>query len=100
MTWHLYMLRCSDGSIYTGITTDVERRIKEHGSGKGSKAVRGRRPVRLVYQQIFRSRSAALKREAEIKSWPRPKKLNYLAGRKQAPKPRGPGRAQRPEACS
>jgi putative endonuclease len=75
MVWYVYLIRCADESLYTGITTDVERRLKEHNSGKGSKAVRGRLPARLVHREIFSSRAKALKREAEIKKWPRKKKL-------------------------
>lgn len=72
------MLRCGDGSVYTGITTDVARRVSEHNAGKGSRAVRGRLPARLVYREKFRSRGPASKREAEIKRWPRTMKLALI----------------------
>ena len=75
MRWFLYILQCKDKSLYTGISTNVERRIKEHSNGKGSRALRGKPPLKLVYQESYRSRSSALKREAEIKKWPRKKKL-------------------------
>lgn len=65
--WKLYMLRLSDGSLYTGITTDIERRLEEHREGKGSKYVRSRLPCELVYEEEHEDRSSALKREAEIK---------------------------------
>ena len=66
--WLVYILRCADHSLYTGITTDIERRVDEHNtSTKGAKYTRGRRPVVLVYQEEFSSRSQATKREIEIK---------------------------------
>jgi putative endonuclease len=73
--WYVYMIKCADGSLYTGVTTDIKRRLSEHNSGKGASYTRGRTPVRLVYNESHPDRSAALKREAEIKSWPRYKKL-------------------------
>ena len=66
--WAVYMLRCSDGSLYTGITTDVERRLDEHNSGNGSKYVRSRLPAKLAYTEGGHDQSSALSREAEIKS--------------------------------
>lgn len=66
--WYLYMLRCKDGSLYTGITTDVEKRLEAHRSGKGAKYTRGRGPLTLVYQETCGDHSQALKRELEIKS--------------------------------
>ena len=66
--WFVYILRCADYSLYTGITTDIERRIEEHNSSdRGAKYTRGRRPVSVVYQEKLNNRSEALKREAEIK---------------------------------
>ena len=65
--WKLYILRCGDGSLYTGITTDVEKRLEAHRSGKGAKYTRGRAPLELVYRETCGSHSDALKREAEIK---------------------------------
>jgi len=67
VTWFLYLIRCKDGSLYTGITTDVERRFIEHQSGKGAKYLRGKAPLTLAFQQKVGSRSAALKAEASIK---------------------------------
>lgn len=76
--WYVYILECRDSSLYTGVTTNIERRLQEHSESKGSKCLRGRLPVKLVYQETYRNRSRALKREAEIKRWPRIKKLNLV----------------------
>ena len=65
--WYLYLVRCRDGALYTGITTDVERRFAEHQAGKGAKYLRGKAPLTLVFQQIIGARSAALMAEASIK---------------------------------
>ena len=65
--WKLYILRCRDGSLYTGITDDVERRLVAHRAGKGAKYTRGRGPLELVYWEECGDHSAALKREVEIK---------------------------------
>ena len=66
--YYLYILECADGTIYTGITTDVERRVKEHnGSKLGAKYTRARRPVKLIFQKEFESRSEAMIEEARIK---------------------------------
>ncbi|MBS3816664.1 MAG: GIY-YIG nuclease family protein [Candidatus Thermoplasmatota archaeon] len=77
--WHLYILRLSDNSLYTGITTDLERRIKEHRNGEGSKYVRSRLPCEIVYTEELEDRSAALKREAEIKSWKKDRKEELVS---------------------
>lgn len=77
--YHLYILKCSDGSLYTGITTDLARRMSEHGGGKlGAKYTRGRRPVEIVYSRRFRNRSNASREEARIKSLSRSEKLELL----------------------
>ena len=73
-TWKLYMLRCRDGSLYTGITTDVEKRLEMHRSGKGAKYTRGRGPLELVYQEECGDHSSALKREIQIKALSREQK--------------------------
>jgi putative endonuclease len=67
--WFIYIVRCADASLYTGITKDIERRIREHNTNDtmGAKYTKHRRPVMLVYQEKFSSRSEALKREAAIK---------------------------------
>lgn len=76
--WYLYILRCADNTLYTGITTDVEKRLEVHCSGKGAKYTRGRAPLELVYREICGSHSEALKREAEIKKLPREEKLELI----------------------
>ncbi|MFB6219481.1 MAG: GIY-YIG nuclease family protein [Halobacteriaceae archaeon] len=64
---HVYVVACADGSYYTGYTTDVARRLAEHNAGEGAKYTRGRTPVELVHVEAFERRSAALRREHEIK---------------------------------
>ncbi len=76
--WHIYILRCSDGLLYTGSTTDIPRRVKEHNRKKGGGCTRGRLPVKLVYKESHPNRSAAQKREAQIKAWSRQKKLSLV----------------------
>lgn len=76
--WKLYILRCKDGSLYTGITTDVEKRLAAHRAGKGAKYTRGRSPLELVYQENCGGHSAALKRELAIKALPREKKEKLI----------------------
>lgn len=74
--YYLYIIKCSDKTLYTGITTNLNRRIQEHnGSGKGAKFTRSRRPVVLVYSKKFRNRSTASSAEYKIKLLPRNKKL-------------------------
>jgi putative endonuclease len=75
MNWHVYIILCSDNSLYTGITTDPERRFSQHAKGAGAKYFRGRRPVRIVYQEGGHTRSSAGRRETEIKAIPREGKL-------------------------
>jgi putative endonuclease len=65
--WWVYILECADGSLYTGIATDVARRLKQHEDGKGARYTRGRGPLRLVHSEGCEDRSTALKREAAIK---------------------------------
>ena len=74
-SWKVYMLRCGDGSLYTGITTDVEARLEVHRSGKGAKYTRGRGPLELVHTEQCASKSEALKREMAIKALTREEKL-------------------------
>lgn len=81
--WIVYMLRCADGSLYTGITTDLERRLGEHNgqlSGKGARYTQGRRPVVLVWQEDNHDRSSALKREYAVKRFSRKAKLQLCTG--------------------
>ena len=78
MAWFVYILRCGDGSLYTGCTDDVQRRLAAHRSGKGAKYTRGRLPLELVYQEGAQDRSAALRREAAIKKMTRQEKLRLI----------------------
>lgn len=78
--WYLYILRCKDDSLYTGITIDVTRRLEAHRSGKGAKYTRGRGPLELVYQEYCGTHSQALKREMEIKALSRKEKEEMLCG--------------------
>ncbi len=73
--WSVYILKCSDDSLYTGITTDIKRRLKEHNGGIGAKSILGKRPVEVVYLEIAIDQKSAAFREREIKSWSRKKKL-------------------------
>jgi putative endonuclease len=77
--WHLYILGCGDGSLYTGVTTDIERRIREHQEGTGARYTRTHAPVTLVYQEECGSRSQALSRECAVKSLPRRKKYELIS---------------------
>ena len=79
MNFYVYMLRCSDGTLYTGYTDDPERRLRVHNAGKGAKYTRSRRPVELVYREMLEDKSAALRREREIKRINRAQKLNLIA---------------------
>ena len=78
MAWYVYMLRCGDGSLYTGSTTDVERRLREHQGGTGARYTRSRPPVTLAYTEAVADRSAAQRREAAIKKLPRAQKLKLI----------------------
>ncbi len=81
LNWIVYILRCADGTLYTGITNDLERRMAEHEGGQGAKYTKGRGPLQLVYQETCRGRGLATKRELEIKSLDRRAKL-LLVSRK------------------
>ena len=76
--WYLYILRCKDDSFYTGITTDVEKRLEVHRSGKGAKYTRGRGPLELVYREECGTHSDALKRELQIKAFTREEKQKLV----------------------
>lgn len=78
-TWFVYMLRCRDGSLYTGIARDVQARLEQHQSGKGAKYTRGRGPLELVYTEQCPDKSVALKRELQIKGMTRAQKLELVA---------------------
>ena len=81
MAWVVYILRCADGSLYTGVTNDMKRRLATHGAGKGGAYTRSRLPVQLFYTERRRSHGAALSREATIKRLPRAAKLALARGR-------------------
>lgn len=74
-TAFVYLLRCADGSIYTGWTRNVERRLETHQKGRGARYTRTRLPVTLIYHERFPSQAAAMRREAQIKRWSRRRKL-------------------------
>ena len=76
--WYLYVLRCGDGTLYTGITTDVQARFAQHQAGKGAKYTRGRGPLELVYTEECDDHSAALKRELAIQALPREEKEKMI----------------------
>ncbi|MFM2414976.1 MAG: hypothetical protein RI911_669 [Candidatus Parcubacteria bacterium] len=77
----VYMLECEDGSLYTGITTDLPRRFLEHKEGTGARYTRTHKPLRVVYEEPVESRSVALKREAKIKSMHKLQKHELIEGR-------------------
>ena len=77
--WYVYILRCGDGTLYTGATDDVERRLAAHRAGKGAKYTRGRGPLELVYTEEQPDKGAALRREAQIKGMTRGEKLALIA---------------------
>lgn len=79
MIWHVYILECRGGSLYTGVTTDLERRFKEH-CAKTAHYTSYNPPKQIVYQEPFDSKSDAFKREAEIKRWTRKMKLALIEG--------------------
>jgi putative endonuclease len=79
-SWYVYMARCRDGSIYTGISVDVERRIELHNDGKGARFTAGRRPVSLLYTEQHSDEGSARRREAEIKKWRKMKKEALVVG--------------------
>lgn len=81
--WYLYILRCKDGTLYTGITTDVEKRFEAHRSGKGAKYTRGRAPLELVYREQCGTHSDALKRELAVKALTREQKQALIASDKE-----------------
>ncbi|MDX8404152.1 MAG: GIY-YIG nuclease family protein [Mariprofundaceae bacterium] len=83
--WHLYMIRLNNGHLYTGITTDVERRFKEHQAGKGAKYLRGKGELKLVYKQSIGTQSNALKIESKVKKLNKHEKEQLILGKEQLP---------------
>jgi putative endonuclease len=90
--WYVYILRCADNSLYTGVATDLAARVLTHNAGKGAKYTRGRRPVVLVYQETAVDRATAQRREAEIKRMPAEVK-RQLAGARNGARPGSSRRA-------
>ena len=88
--WHVYLLRCRDGSLYAGATNDLQARLARHAAGKGARYTRARLPVALVYREAAADRSAALRREAALKRLRRAEKLALVA-RARAPRRRPAG---------
>ena len=78
MSYFVYILKCADGTLYTGITNDLANRVSAHNSGKGAKYTKSRIPVALVYNEPCDDKSSALKRELEIKKMPRDEKLKLI----------------------
>ncbi len=76
----VYILRCADNTLYTGVAADVEKRVEQHNAGTGAKYTRGRGPVQPVYRELCPNRPAALRREAAIKKLTRAQKLRLIAG--------------------
>ena len=76
--WVVYILKCKDDTLYTGITDDLEKRLKAHNEGKGAKYTRGRGPVKLYYRECCTDKSAALRREIAIKKLSRQEKLQLI----------------------
>lgn len=87
MFWYLYIAKCRDESLYTGITTDIPRRIKEHNAKKGAFYTKNKLPVELVYQEIMANQSEARKREAAIKKLTRKDKLKLIYAPRRTPTP-------------
>ena len=79
---YTYIVKCSDGSFYTGWTNDLEKRIKAHNDGKGAKYTKSRRPVVLAYYEEFQTREEAMRREWEIKQMSRQKKMRMISAEK------------------
>ncbi len=96
--WYVYILRCSDGTLYTGITKDLKARVLAHNAGRGGAYTRTHRPVRLLYSEQGYCRAAALRREAGIKRLPRPRKVRLALGNAcQPPRLKQPARASKHE---
>lgn len=84
MKYWVYILRCADDTLYTGITVDIERRRRAHNSGKGAKYTRSRIPSAVAYSEAFPDKSSALRRELEIKALPRAQKLSLISSGRSA----------------
>jgi len=87
MNWQVYIIRCSDNSLYTGITTDIERRFRQHKEGGGAKFFRGRQPLQVVYLEKGHSRASATRRESQIKAMNRLDKALLVSRQSPGPTP-------------
>jgi putative endonuclease len=87
LPWTVYILKCADGTLYTGVTNDLARRLNQHHDGTGAKYTRGRGPFRILHTELYRTRGRALSREIEIKALSRPQKL--ALSRKKIPAAKG-----------
>jgi putative endonuclease len=76
--WYVYILVCSDNTLYTGVTKSLTKRLNYHNRGKASKYTRGRTPVKMIYTEAHPTKSSARKREIQVKKWPRPQKLALI----------------------
>ena len=81
MTWHVYIIECNDGSLYTGVTNDLDKRITAHNAGLGAKYTKSRRPVHLRYSETARDRKQASQREHVIKSLQKSAKISLIASK-------------------
>jgi putative endonuclease len=84
-TWYLYLIRCADGQLYTGISTDVQRRLQQHANDRGARRLRGRSPLQLAYSQAVGNRSQALRLEHRVKRMRRDQKEALIEGRLSLP---------------
>lgn len=78
LMWFVYILLCKDNSLYTGATLNIEKRFGEHKNGRGGSYTRSHKPLKIIYEEQFKTKSEALKREFEIKSWSRARKIKEL----------------------
>jgi len=83
--WFVYIVRCADGTFYTGCTNDINNRLQAHNAGKGAHYTKGRGPVELLYTENVANRSEAQKRESQIKQLTRSEKIELFSGRKKKP---------------
>lgn len=80
MSYYFYILRCIDNSLYSGMTNDLEKRVKKHNSARGAKYVRARLPATLVHSEEYPNIQSAMAREREVKKWPKPRKEALITG--------------------
>jgi putative endonuclease len=88
----VYIVQCTDGTLYTGWAKDVAARVKVHNAGRGARYTRARRPVRLRYWERHPNRAAAMRRERQLKKWKRPRKLALIASFEEDESPHAPDR--------